>query len=236
MKTKLILNQIWPRVAGGYWWLVALVAVLSLVVVLVWKRKEATIGKVLMLGAPIMFYVFATSQIVPFYEDRYVMCSFPFWSILLVGGMYHSVKCIGEKLRYGKWQLVAVACTVMFLLVSNCYTNGVGYLYPGAQETVILPENTDCVYVLPDGDWNESAGDSTILAQCRRVGIAYESNLPQIQNGYEGEEGDYLLVCIQKGMDIESVLAKVHNTLGTEDMQECSRTYGGSAVRILFAK
>lgn len=243
LKTKVMMHQIWTYVIGGHWWLMLLLAVVLVAVALLWKRKEIPYGKVFLFGLPLLAYVAATAQIVPYYTDRYVMCTFFFWSILAVSGVYYSVRIVcekfcpaetdkGKKLSVG----VIVGGVCVLVLLSNCYVKPPGYLYPDGQETVKLPENTDCIYVLPDGDWNESAEDSTILAQARNVGIVYESELAVLQEGYRYNEGDYLMVCVQKALDIENVLAKVHDTLGTEALQEISRTEGNSTVRILFTK
>lgn len=243
IKTKVLLGQIWGQIAGGQWWLVILPAVVLAAVALLWKRKEIPYGKIMLLGLPILFYVAATAQIVPIYTDRYVMCSYSFWCILMVGGIYHTIRIVCEKFELaqtakGKRVTAAVLAVSMLGLViaNNCYANESVYLYTGEQEIVEVPENTDCVYVLPDGDWNESAGDSAILAKCRKVGLVYESNLPALKEGYHYTEGDYLLICVQKNMDVDKVIGKVHEVLGTEGLEEISRSTGTSAVRILFQK
>lgn len=243
LKTRLMLDQIWAQIFGGQWWILALSALALGVVLFLWKRKEIPVGKIMMVGFPIMFYVIATAQMVPFYTDRYVMCSYPFWCVMAVGGLYHSVRIICEKkqeLQSVKGVKTVPAAGALFALVlvvlNNCYVHTPGYLYLGGQETVEIPENTDCVFVLPDGDWNQSAADSSILAKCRRVGVVYESNLSVLQEGYQYTEGDYLMVCVRYDMDEDAVLAKVHETLGTKDLREVSRTDGSTATRILFAK
>ena len=120
--------------------------------------------------------------------------------------------------------------------INNCYWEGPGGLTHGWQETVKLPENTDCVYVLPDDDWNESAIDSTILAQCRRVAVVYDSELDCLVKDYEYRVGDYVLVAIQKEMDFEEVLDRVKNTLGLDGLTQVEVQMGATAVRVLLTR
>lgn len=243
IKVRVLFDQIWDQVIGGQWWIIVLSIVLFAVVVLLWKRKETPYGKIMMVGLPALLYVTAVSQMVPFYTDRYVMCTYPFWCIAAVGCFYHVIRILWEKVKAPERvkgvpvrTTVVAVFTLVLVLLSNCYMRTPLYLYTGGQETVRMPENTDCVYVLPDGDWNESATDSTILAQCRKVGIVCESNLAVLQDDYSYNAGDYLLVCIRLGLDEDAVLENVHATLGTGELREVSRTEGTTAVRILFAE
>lgn len=243
IKIRVYFTPIWSQVIGGQWWIIILALFLFAVTALLWNRRKTPYGKAMMVGLPVLLYVLATSQMVPFYTDRYVMCTYPFWCIAAVGAFYHGIRILLEKMKAPESvkgvsvrMVAAAAFALVLVLLNNCYLRPPLYLYTGGQETVQLPENTDCVYVLPDGDWNESATDSTILAQCRRVGVVYESNLAVLQEDYSYNTGDYLLVCIQLGMDEEAVLEKVHATLGTKELKEVSRTEGGTAVRILFTK
>ena len=75
-----------------------------------------------------------------------------------------------------------------------------------------------------------------ILAQCKRVGVVYESNLDVLVPDYAKEAGDYLLVEIIHFLDENIVLEKVLETLGATDMKEISRENASCSVRILLGK
>lgn len=250
IRIKLMLQQIFGPMLDGKWWLLLLAILLAAVATMITRTKSISLGRVCMITIPITFYIVAVAQIVPFYTDRYVMCAYPFVCIILLGSVYHSIRMIclwvgtisakKPALWLGKYReqcivTVIAGVTVGMVLLNNCYSNMPGYMYPQGQELVMVPENTDCVFVLPDGDWNESAEESSVLAKCRRVGIVYESDLPVLKADYDYNSGDYLLVYIQKNMDIEGTLEKVHDTLGTGDLTELSREYSGSAIRILYS-
>ncbi len=249
IKIKLMIGQLFGPMLQGKWWIwVLAVAVLALCALLC-KRSKIAWGKIGLISIPAILYVLLVSQIVPFYTERYVMCIFPFVCITLVGSVYYAVKICCERLSkisvLEKWiwkhgEKVLLVCMIaamsLFFALNNCYTNTPGYLFLKGQETVELPENTDCVFVLPDGDWNESAEESTVFAQARRVGVVYESNLEVLGANYERQYGDYLMVFVQKNMDEEEVLAKVKKCLGVEHLREVSRSMGGSAVRILLGE
>lgn len=250
IKIKLMLQQIFGPMLDGNWWILLLAVLTVTVIAVLTKTKKIAVGRTCLITIPIIFYVLAVSQIVPFYTDRYVMCAYPFVCIILSGSVYHSIRMICTRseneiagpstvwLEKCKQQILTgamIIITVVVFLLNNCYMNMPGYMFPEGQELVEVPENTDCIFVLPDGDWNESAEESSILAKCRRVGVVYESNLSVLQADYEYCSGDYLMVYIQKNMDIESVLSKVHDTFGTGDLHEISRENSGSAVRILLS-
>ncbi len=249
IKIKLMVAQLFGQMLQGKWWIwVLAVAVLGLTALLC-RRKNISWGRISLISIPAILYLLLVSQIVPFYTERYVMCLFPFVCITLLGCVYYTVKIICERLAKvsscEKWiwkhgekvlMLFVLVTTGFFLFLNNCYTNVPGYLFPQGQETVELPENTDCVFVLPDGDWNESAEESTVFAQARNVGVVYESNLEVLSAGYARQQGDYLMVFIQKNMDEEAVLEKVKKCLGVEHLKEISRSMGGSAVRILLGE
>lgn len=247
IKIKLMIEQLFGPMLQGKWWIwVLAVAVLGMMT-LICRRKNISWGRVALISIPAILYVLLVAQIVPFYTERYVMCIFPFVCITLMGCIYYAVKICCERLakvsaceiwiwKHGEkiLMLFVLATTGLFLFLNNCYTNMPGYLFPKGQETVELPENTDCVFVLPNGDWNESAEESTVFAQARTVGVVYEADMDVLSTGYTHQNGDFLMVFIQKSMDEETVLAQVKKTLGVEDLTEISRSMGGSAVRILL--
>ena len=231
IKTTLMIRSIADQMLGGHGWILLLVAVL-VVAVSIWKRdKKIFSAKDAIVFLPPIIYVLFVSQIVPFYAERYVMCVFPFVCLFMVRSVSF---CARRCLERRKYNLAITLTSCILILFNNAYFHTPSYLYTGGQQTVILPMNTDCIYVLPDGDWNESAVDSTILAQCKRVAVTYVSDLPSLVEGYSRNEGDSLLVAIQKDMDVEAVLSHVRELFGVEELQEVERQEGSTAFRILL--
>lgn len=231
IKTTLMIRSIADQMLGGHGWILLLAAVL-VVAVSIWKKdKKIFSAKDAIVFLPPIFYVLFVSQIVPFYAERYVMCVFPFVGLFVVRSVSF---CARRCFKQRKYNLAIILTSCILLLCNNAYFHTPGYLYKGGQQTVILPMNTDCIYVLPDGDWNESAVDSTILAQCKRVAVTYVSDLPSLAEGYSRNEGDSLLVAIQKDMDVEAVLSHVRELFGVEELREVERQEGSTAFRILL--
>ena len=249
IRIKLMLGAVFgPTMASGAG-LFLVVAAIVVVLAILTGKKQLPMARIALVSFPATCYVLLVSQIVPFYTDRYVMCIYPFVCILLMSGIYFGIRMLVELLEKVKveglvqwlgkynYRLTAGLMILVALVIccrNNYLVNMPGYLYPQGQELVTVPANTDCVFVLPDGDWNESAEESSILAQCRRVGIVYESNIEVLKPDYVYCPGDYLLVYIQKNMDVEQVLSKLHDTLGTGELKEVSRQNSGGAVRILL--
>ena len=144
---------------------------------------------------------------------------------------------IAEKRRTNSYVKTGILAAVGALLlgVSCGAWNTPDHLYPGGQETFEVAENTDFLFILPDGDWNQSAVDSTILAKCRRVGVAYLSDMGHLAEGYEYQAGDVLIIAVQKDMDVEAVLAQAREVFGVEELAEVGRDMGSTSVRVILA-
>ncbi len=224
-------KQIGSQLLDNQWWLLILIAVLAFIT-FIYKKIKLPIGKLALIGFPTLFYTIMVAQIAPYTVERYVMCTYPFWFIILIGSFYTICKEFLTNKRLTTLGLCS-ACGIIFLL-NNCYSHTPNYLFTGGQETVDIPANTDCIYVLPDGTWNESASDTSILAQCRQIAVVYESNLPVLEGTYKTPDADYCMIAIQKNMDIDATAEKVKQTLGIESWEETERYYESTAVRIMF--
>lgn len=232
-KTKLLIEHIIWQMTGDQWWLLFLSFMLLAIIFIRTRGKNIPVAKGLLLVLPVAWYILLVSQIVPMLVERYVMCTLPFFSLFIVAGITFSV----DKLVKKSWkQWVPVFTGALLILFGNCYINPPDYLYPGGQETVVVPDNTDCVYVLPNDSWNESAGDSSILAQCDNVAVVYHNKLDCLKDTYDHREGRVLMVSIHKDLNMESVLADVKRVLGVEELQESTRLYGGNALSILLTE
>jgi hypothetical protein len=200
--------------------------------------SDLTIGKAVFLVVPVVFYTVVVAQIVPMWIERYVMCTFPFWCLYVVAAVAWILQELTHDRAAGRkiGNLVLAGVGLCLFAVNNCFLAEPDGLYHGAQELVKVPENTDCVYVLPDGDWNESSIDIPILAQCRRVGVVYDTELACLAEDYTYRTGDYVMVAVQNDLDVEEVVAQVCSVLNLEDMIEIHRQQGATAVRVMLTR
>lgn len=237
IKSKVMFDQAAACLLGGHEW-VLLLCMCVLAWLLLWKRgRNLPVFKGLLIFVPIVFYTITVSQIVPFLDTRYIMCTYPFWYLFVFGTaevtFRESLGKVTNK-RYIKTGLSA-AVGVLLLGASCGAWNKPDHLYSDGQETVEIAENTDFVFILPDGDWNQSAVDSTILAQCRWVGVTYLSDMGRLAETYEYKTGDMLIIAVQKEMDVEAVLAQAKEAFGVEKLIEVGRDMGSTSVRVTLA-
>lgn len=242
-KAEYMLNHIVDNIFGGMKWLPIMIGVLGLGMGLVLRRKEFQYAKAAILVIPIVFYTLIVGQISPFLTDRYVMCTYPFWCIMSIVAIGYAGKSLLHVFegRFSKKQKMSVniAMLIFFglLILSNNFAiKEPGYLNRGGQETYTVPDNTDCVFIIPDGSYNESSEEITILAQCRRVGIVYEGNLDVLLQDYQYKSGEYLLVEIINSLDENEVIEKVKRTFQLEQLKEQNREYASCCVRILLGE
>ena len=239
IKIKLVLDQVFGELFGGRWWLPC-TALCLLIVAMVWTKKKELIGKEMLVFVPMFVYTVVVAQIVPFYVDRYFMCVFPFWCILLVYGIWRGVDELlisMMKTRVaGKEVLVCGGVILGVALFGTWINNGFiyapGYLSVGGQETITVPENSHCVYVIPDGSWTESAEDTLMLSKCQQVAVVYRSNLEVLRDTYQHRDGEYVIVVVQRSLDTDAVVADVKDVLGTSDIEEVFREESYNTIRI----
>ncbi len=234
IKTKLLFQQLCNQLFDGYWF-VPVICLLILVIGIICYRKEIhVLEKGTLLIIPVLFYVVCTAQIVPFYADRYVMCTYPFWCLFAVSAIWMLSALVVriKPLRRVKAEVVAVVLCVGFIVLNCGFWNKPAYLFEGGQECSTILENTHCVYVLPDGDWNESAEDSLLLSKCEAVAVVYYSNLAVLKDTYDYEDGDCVMVVINRNMNKDTVLQKVIQTLGIEQMQVVLEEESTNFVRV----
>ncbi len=176
IRIKLMFDQVAAWLLEGHAWIV-LLCLCILAVLFLWtafkafpaaKKRIGTdrfseiclnLAKGGLVVVPIVFYTVVVAQIVPFLTTRYFMCTYPFWYLLVLGTVklvldIAPVKSVSGK-RAADFRNVALAAVGAGLFaLSGIYGRTPDNLNPGGQDTVELPENTDCVFILPDGDWN----------------------------------------------------------------------------------
>ncbi len=229
IKTKLILQQIFAQLFGGQWWIPTACLVLLVIALIVDRKQSGFLRKSLLLAVPTLIYVILTAQIVPFYVERYVMCTYPFWCILAVGMAGFWLKKIRKPMVY---PCVMSVWVIVLLLLNNAWTHTPNYLGLGGQETATIPPQSHMVYVLEDGTWNESAEDTLLLSKCEQVAVVYRSNLPVLTDTYQYEDGDCVIVAVSRKLDIAQVVEETKKILNTPDMQEAFREENSNTVRV----
>ena len=241
-KAEHMWGQIVSNIFGGHKWIPVLLVILAIIGCNV-SRKKIPFAKLSLLCIPIVAYTYVVCQISPFLSDRYVMCTYPFWCIMVVSAVFFAAKAVSarfsDKLSFGADKLafgILLAASILLIGTNNYFINTPGYLNPGGQEAYEVPANTDCVFVIPDGSYNESSDELNILAQCNRVGVVYEGNIDILATDYMQKAGDYLLVEVINFLDENVVLDKVLKSLGATNYKEISRDYTNCSVRILLKK
>lgn len=228
IKIKLMLDQIFGQLFGGRWWIPVVCLVIMLVAAFAYRKAEGKLGKGILVFLPMGVYVIVTAQIVPFYVERYVMCTYPFWCVLAVLAVREGTKFLNEN------DALCLAAVAFLIVMNNGFTHKPGYLYTGGQEWITVPENSHCVYVLPDGSWNESAEDTLMLSKCEQVAVVYRSQLPLLKDTYNHQEGNCVIVTLSRNLEETVVLPEVKQILGIADMEESFREEAYNTIRIYF--
>lgn len=242
-KAKYMLGHIANYVFGGFLWVPIVLLIVSAGICIYLKRKKLPYAKICILTFPVILYTLVVGQISPFLTDRYVMCTYPFWCIIIVSVVYSAFRYLLEyfepKLTHSSRNIrrfILIVYTILLFSVNNYFSNTPGYLNPNGQEIYQVPEGTDCVFIIPNGSYNESSEELCILAQCENVGVVYESNIGILAEDYIYQTGDYLLVEIINHLDTEKVLLNVQEALQVTELRELERTYGSNCVRILLGQ
>ena len=196
-------------------------------------------SKLALAVAPVAVYLITTSQIIPFLDSRYHYCLYPFMVIYMVCGIGWIMRGLSIKFPKlpGNAQYVAVGImAVLLVLLSNFVTNTPGWIGEGGQEKTPVADRTVCVYVLPDGDWNESANETNVLAKCEKVAVVYESDLEVLRGTYSYEDGQTVMVAVHDGVDLDTVADKVKDVLGIESLAEKGRMHQSGSGKILYSR
>ena len=196
-------------------------------------------SKLALAVAPVAVYLITTSQIIPFLDSRYHYCLYPFMVIYMVCGIGWIMRGLSIKFPKlsGNAQYVAVGTmAVLLVLLGNFVTNTPGWIGEGGQEKTPVADRTVCVYVLPDGDWNESANETNVLAKCEKVAVVYESDLEVLRGTYSYEDGQTVMVAVHDGVDLDTVADKVKDVLGIESLAEKGRMHQSGSEKILYSR
>ncbi len=206
------------------WVYLALAAAMTvLIAVLMIKDKQdrdrSRIERAIMVTLPFVIYFVCISKMAPYLVDRYIMCIMPWCGTLLLCGLMFAVKRLKLKEKTG-YVLMAV-CYIPLLVFSDSFLVGNCEIYPGGQERDIIAGDTDCVYLLPAGWWNESAEDTLLLSKCRDTAVVREDDIDVLAGTYKADAGSSLLMVVHKeveaGENIERFAASLTDpALGTE--------------------
>ncbi len=225
-KFRWMFEYVFQGIFGGHAWVFPVILLLIVAGLGIARAKKVPLGIISLITIPVLFYTMAVSQIVPYLDGRYVMCSYPFIVMICISGIYYTVRRFCNRYNILPKKLPeysVIFLGIMFLLTSNSFARTSNYLYIGGQETIEIPEHTVCIYVMADGSWNVSARETTALAKCDKVAVTYLSTIEVLNNTYEYKDGETVLVMIHDGLDVESSLEKVCDVFDLSTLNEVNR-------------
>ncbi|MBQ9868023.1 MAG: hypothetical protein IJM34_13475 [Lachnospiraceae bacterium] len=195
-------------------------------ILLVFRKRYGDryrIEKTMMVAVPFAVYFVAVSKMIPYLVDRYIMCIMPWCGMLVVCGVRFCIRRLTDKEK-AQWILSAV-CYLPLLLCSNSLIVGNCEVYAGRQECDSIAEGTDCVYILPDGWWNESAEDTLLLSKCRDTAVVFEGSADVLAGTYDAAVGSDLLMVVHRGVEAGDNVAAIAAALTPADtvLEEASR-------------
>lgn len=225
IKVKLMCEHFRNHILGkGIWFFFAFLIIISIALIFIKKPRNIQWGKNLLVLFPSILYLCSVAQIVPYFEDRYVVNLYPLVILVFLVPVVALDSIIREK-YVSKWKIpvASVVVVIALMLCNNCFTHEPNYLILGGTETFEVLPNTSCIFVLPDRDWNQSTPETNILAKCERVGIVYESNLMALKDDKEYTDDDNILVVIRNGLDSDALFEKVNEELFDSSLVETNR-------------
>ncbi len=184
--------------------------------VMVFQKKHLDVDWLIFL--PPFFYFFFAAVSTPMVHNRYVMCIMPFvfLAIMLMISFYGKLLCQNKRLQV----VSGTVMVIMILLLSNCFMHKPEHLTDDGQLAVEVPENTVCVYVIPEGSWQSYVKDSYILSQCEKSVILRRSNMAFLES-YEYEEGQNVMIYLSNPVDVrDETLEEIKVVMGIEHLEE----------------
>ncbi|MBP5151886.1 MAG: hypothetical protein ILP13_03095 [Lachnospiraceae bacterium] len=240
-RLKVMLNVLTHHTLGVPGWifpclLLAIVAVLLTVKILKKERGYSNAAeKAALLATPVAVYFLVVSKVAPYLVDRYIMCLFPWVSVFVICGMYLLVRRFvsNGKVRTG----LIIGFVLLLAFSSNALRLGNNHLYSGGQETDHIDGDTDCVYILPPGWWNESVEDILLLMQCKDVAVVRANELELLAGTYSPKAGRDLLIIVRDGAEADTVDYVLQNFIeegNTCVFTEQDRGYGRGRTLIRY--
>lgn len=235
MKAKIVYYML-----GRQAWILDVVLLFGIIALILAIKHKTNARRMLELGIfmylPSVVYFLAVAQIVPTCEERYIMCLFPFAMIFIFGNCYIATREMftGLKRKYPENRMLAVmtVLAVTMAIFINPFVREPDYVYMDGQETVVIPLNTDCIFVVPDGNPVESTADACILAQCRSIGMGYRSELKTLADDYQYDRDSNLMIAVWVGQDVDEVVEEVKETFHVTHLQETDRVYNSGMTMV----
>ena len=240
-RIRVMLNVMTGRTLGvpGFVFIAVLLVSVIVWIVLRKRNKEklwcGPSEKALIILVPFSLYFLMVSKIAPYLVDRYIMCLFPWCAVLVICGIYASVRIIvpGTALKTG----IIIGLSVLLAINSSALLRGNNHLYSGGQETDRVDGDTDCVYILPPGWWNESVEDILLLMQCKDVAVVRANELELLAGTYSPKAGRDLLIILRDGAEADTVDYVLQNFIeegNTCVFTEQDRGYGRGRTLIRY--
>lgn len=194
-----------------------LLAVVAAIIGLVHRKKgQGTEYWFIFLPPFLYFYFVAVST--PMVHNRYVMNIMPFLFLAIM-----VMIAFWGKLLFSSQRIRGIICTLMVVVVfvlSNCFLHQPEHLTDDGQLAVEVPENTVCVYVIPESSWQAYVKDSYVLSQCEKSVVIRRSNLSFLES-YEYEEGQAVMIYLSNPVEErDETLAEVKEIMGIEHLEE----------------
>lgn len=188
------------------------------------KRKN-NIGTYMIVFIPPILYFLFTAISTPMVHNRYVMNIMPFVFLAVILGIAFMIGLIVKK-HNARVTVIAIMFAGV-LLLSNCFLHQPQHLTDDGQLVVEVPENTVCVYVIPEASWQAYAKDSYILSQCKKSVILRRSNMDFLRS-YEYEEGESVLIYLSNPVEErDATFAEVKKVMGIEHLEEVNSGLDG---------
>lgn len=206
-------------------------------------REQKSYAKYFILFLPAALYFIAAAKASPMNSNRYIMNIAPFLMILAALAISYYSKQIGRNLcgrfitdmKKREWIYTGVLTvfTAVILFFTGTVTRTPDYLYAGGQETVEVPDNTVCVYVMPDGYWMEYTKDAIPLSKCEKVAVLFENNLAFLDD-FEYEAGQSVMIYLQYDVNERGTIDDVIEHMGIEDLTQTYAVWDGTYTRYLY--
>ncbi|MCR5118275.1 MAG: hypothetical protein K6B44_01480 [Lachnospiraceae bacterium] len=203
-----------------YMVLLPLLLILPLAALILARKNKAgniivpKVEKGFILGFPFCMYFLIVSKIIPYLVDRYIMCLFPLCFILLFCSFFCLIRQLIKKNSIRN--LVLVPGFALLLFCSNAFRHYNPYIFEDGQETDMVENDTDCIYVLPANWWNQSAEDTILLSKCDMSAVVSEDKLEILKASYVPVPGRKLMIVVRDGIDTDADVAYLLDNIAAE--------------------
>ncbi|MCR4728665.1 MAG: hypothetical protein K5796_08460 [Lachnospiraceae bacterium] len=201
------------------------------------KENSSVHEKVLILCVPFVFYFVTVSKMIPYLTDRYIMCLFPLCFVFVISGAALLLKYFKVELRTKNVAMLVLG--VLLILLTNSLHGENPYWFRSGQETDTVPENTDCLYILPPGWWNQSTEDAILLSRCRNSAVTQANKIEEIYGSYNPDAVSSFILVLRDGVEeadyVPYVLDNIQTIKGKFSFTEVERKHVRETLMIRYS-